>query len=76
MTSYGTGINFCPNLIPCIHSKDDSDAQSLTLVEEFLQTTSPREKALIISEQISKRYSDINDENIKVRYLIRLVKDL
>ena len=76
MTSYGKGKNVCPHLIPCIHSKDDSDAQSLTLVEEFLQTTSPREKALIISEQISKRYSDINDENIKVRYLIRLVKDL
>ena len=57
--------------MPCIYSKDDSDVQSLTLVEELLQTTSPRE-ALKISEQISKKYSDINDEIIQVR-LVRMI---
>ena len=63
--------NFCPNLMPCIYNKNDSVVESLTIVEDLLQTTSPRE-ALRISEQISKRYSDINDEIIQVR-LIPLV---
>ena len=58
----------CQRLVPCIQNEDGPDDKSLTLVQEFLETTSST-RAFQISEEISayiSRYPDLNDSEIQV----------
>ena len=60
--SKSRGINFCPNLRSRNISKDVSNEQSLTPIEQLLQTTSQKK-----AEQILKKYSNVNDDLYQVR---------
>ena len=55
----------CQRLVPCIQNEDGPEDKSLTLVQEFLETTSSK-RAFQISEEISKKYPDLNDSEIQV----------
>lgn len=66
--SKSRGINFCPNLRSVNNSKDVSNEQFLTPIEQLLQTTSPKK-----AEQILKKYPNVNDDLYQVRYLMDLL---
>ena len=56
---------FCQRLVPCIQNEDGPDDKSLSLVQEFLETTSSK-RAFQISQEISTKYPDLNHLDIKV----------
>ena len=66
--SKSRGINCCPTLRSGNNSNDGSNEQSLTPIEQLLQTTSPKK-----AEQILKKYSNVNDDLYQVRYLMDLL---
>ena len=56
---------FCQYLAPCIQNQDVSEDKSLTLVQEFLETSSSK-KAFQISQEIATKYPDLSDSEIQV----------
>ena len=66
-----TICTFFKTLAPCSQSDAVSDDKSLTLVEEFLETTS-KKKAFQIAEEISKEYPDLKNSEIQVGKVVAL----